>query len=584
MTVALRAGMLPVVRNRWERWIRGALPTWHHPDYRLALPSIEHRTGMEPRRADFVAWHLVSSGALRRRDLLTPGLVTWADLARAHEERLLRSLDDPAVLARIYGTDPDEILVDEVLRTVRLACGGTLAAAQTALSEGRATLNLLGGFHHAGPARAGGACPVNDIAVAVASLRAAGFDERVIVIDLDAHPPDGTAACLARDEAAWIGSLSGSDWLPLPGVDETVLPSGCNDATYLAALDALLSRRPSGGLAFVLAGGDVLAGDRLGRLGLTLAGALERDARVLAALGSTPSVWLPSGGYHKDAWRLMAATAQLLATGRKEVVPAEPDPLRGSFEGIAARLDDKQLGSDDAWITSADLDSVLGGREGEPRLLGHYTASGLEYALYRYGMLTQLQRLGYTALRVAIDTRELGDRARVYGTAEGLEHLLMETVLARDRVGGEPVLFVHWLTLRNPRALFSANRPRLRGQEVPGLGMAREAGEMLGRVAKRLGLHGVSFRPMHLHSAWTARHDFRFVEPDRQGRFEALMRDAGDRSLPAIDRALDEGQVRLNGERYQWEPDLMVYWNNPHPFDKGAATLARDHSHFQFLD
>ncbi len=575
--------MLPNVRNRLTRWVRGPLPTWHHPDYRMPLPSIEARTGAEPRRADFVAWHLVATGALRPRDLKSPPLVSWQDLARAHDDTLLRSLDDPEVLARIYGTDPAEILVDEVLRTVRLACGGTLEAARTALAEGRSTINLLGGFHHAGPDRAGGSCPVNDIAVAVASLREAGFDERVAVIDLDAHPPDGTAACLARDKSAWIGSISGADWIPLPGVDETVLPPHCGDGIYLETLDGLLARRPEAGLVFVIAGGDVLRGDRLGRLGLSLAGALERDARVLASLGRTPSVWLPAGGYHPDSWRLFAATANLLATGRKETVPKGPDPLRGQFAGIAAGLDTRKLGSEE-WITAADIDSALGGSPSEPRLLGHYTATGIEYAMYRYGVLTQLQRLGYHNVRVALDHGELGDRMRVFGTCGGLEHLLGETVLTRDRVDGRPVLFIHWLTLRNPRALFAPSRPRLRGQEVPGLGMAREAGEMLCRVALRLGLAGVAFRPMHLHSAWTARHDFHFVDAARQARFEGLMRAANGRSLPTIDAALEDGRVLLDGAPYRWEPDEMVFWVEPGAPDEAAVARIRDSLHFRFVE
>ncbi|MDP2306730.1 MAG: histone deacetylase [Pseudomonadota bacterium] len=575
--------MLPNVRNLLVRWVRGPLPTWHHPDYRMPLPSIEARSGAEPRRADYVAWHLVATGALKPRDLLSPPLATWHELSRAHEDSLLRTLDDPEVLARIYGTDPAEIMVDEVLRTVRLACGGTIAAARAALAEGRATVNLLGGFHHAGPDRAGGSCAVNDIAVAVAALRDAGFDHRVSVIDLDAHPPDGTAACLARDHSSWIGSISGSNWVALPDVDETVLPPGSGDELYLETLDALLARRPESGLVFVLAGGDVLRGDRLGQLGLSLEGALERDARVLASLGRTPSVWLPAGGYHPDAWRLFAGTANLLATGRKEFVPKGPDPLRGQFAGIAAGLDAQKLG-DDEWITTADLEGTLSHRETEPRLLGHYTASGVEYAMYRYGVLTQLQRLGYRNVRVRLDRGEIGDRMRIYGTAGGLEHLLTETVLARDRVDGKPVLLIHWMTLRNPRALFSTDRPRLRGQEVPGLGMAREAGELLSRVALRLGLAGVAFRPMHLHSAWTGRHEFHFVEAPRQARFEALMRDARGRPLPVIDAALDEGRVLLDGAPYRWEPDMMVSWLASEGPDQATVEKNKEGMRFHFVE
>ncbi len=575
--------MLPNVRNRFTRWLRGPLPVWNHPDYRLPLASLEARTGMEPRRADYVAWHLITSGVLTARDLRSPPLVSFEDLARVHDDALLSVLDQPAFLARVYGADPAEINVDELLRTVRLAVGGTIEAARAAVAEGRATLNLLGGFHHAGPARAGGSCPVNDVAVAIAVLRAEGFTGRVAVLDLDAHPPDGTAACLAGDPNAWIGSLSGADWVALPNVDETVLPVGASDAVYLEALDGLLARCPACDLVFVLAGGDVLAGDRLGRLGLTMAGALERDARVLAKLGRTPSVWLPAGGYNLDSWRVLAGTATLLATGSAEVVPSAPDPLRGQFAGIAAQLDTQKLAGSDTCLTAADLDGLFGGREKDPRLLGHYTASGVEYGLFKYGLLTQIGRLGYSNFRVALDPGEVGDRLRVYGTAGGFEHLLVETVLSRDRVEGAPVLFTHWLTLRNPRALFAPDRPRLRGQEVPGLGLAREAGETLARIAARLGLEGVAFRPMHLHAAWAARHDFHFVDPARQARFEALMRDAAGRTLPDIDAALEEGRVRLDGAPYTWEPDVLVCWLEPRAGNRAEIDALAGALSFTFL-
>ena len=56
--------------------------------------------------------------------------------------------------------------------------------------------------------------------------------------------PDGTADCVNGDPKCFVGSLSGSDWGSLAGVDETVLPQGCGDAQYLTALSALLARLP----------------------------------------------------------------------------------------------------------------------------------------------------------------------------------------------------------------------------------------------------------------------------------------------------------------------------------------------------
>lgn len=570
------------LRNRLARLFRGALPVWYHPDYRIPLASFEARTSAEPRRADFVAWYLVEVGLLSKEDLRSPKVAPLDDVARIHTPTLMSTLDDPAVLARIFGTDTAEVPVDALNRTIRLAVGGTIEAARVALQEKRATLNLLGGFHHAAPEKAGGACPVNDIAIAVGVLREEGFRGRVSVIDLDAHPPDGTAACFANDPNVWIGSISGSNWGDLPHVDETVLAPGAGDAAYHAALDALLARRPPSELVFVLAGGDVLANDRMGQLGLTLEGALERDRRVVEHLGATPSVWLPGGGYHPAAWRLFAGTAVLLATGHAEVVPVL-DPLRARFAGIAATLDTTKLGAETEWFTPEEVDSLFGAGRGAHRLLGHYTASGVEYGLFAYGILEQIERLGYCHFRVVVDQGTLGDRMRVYGECGGVEHMLIESVVTRDRVADRPVLFIHWLNLRNPRATFSDKRPRLRGQDAPGLGLAREAGEMLARIAARVGLDGVAFRPMFIHSAWTARYDFRFIDPVREGQFEALVRDLRGTPLPAIDAALGEGRLTCNGEVWRWEPELMVAWLHPGPPDPRVAAV-RASSHFRIVE
>jgi acetoin utilization deacetylase AcuC-like enzyme len=538
---------------------RRPLPVWYHPSYRLPLTGIE-RTGIEPRRGDFAAWWLQESGAVARNAFRTPRPITFEELDRVHSLELLDSIHRPEALARIFAVDPSDVPTDEVLATVRLACGGTLAAARAALESGRPALNLLGGFHHAGPSSAGGNCPVNDVAVAIAALRADGFRERVAVLDLDAHPPDGLAACLAADERCWIGSISGSDWGPLQRCDETVLADGAGDGAYLGALAALLRRAPRARLAFVIAGGDVLAGDRFGRLGLTLAGARERDLLVAAALDGVPSVWLPGGGYHRDAWKVLAGTGMALATGSSAPIPARYDPLHVQFKRISADLGPERLA--DPEFGAADLEEALGlgARRDRRLLLGYYTAAGLEHALYRYGALAYLQRLGYGPFRVEIDRTGAGDRARLFGRAGGPEHLLVELIVARRRLGNGDALFVHWLHMRHPLARFSEARPPLPGQDCPGLGLARETGEMLGLMARRLGLGAVAFRPAHYHTAYTSRHGFRFVDPARQGRWEALQRDLAGVPLLEATIAVDEGRVRMNGAPYAWEPDDMVLW------------------------
>jgi hypothetical protein len=429
---------------------------------------------------------------------------------------------------------------------------------------------------------AGGFCPVNDVAVAIATLRAERFDGRVAILDLDAHPPDGLAACLEGDERAWIGSLSGSDWGPIPRADETVLPEGTGDAAYLEALGALLGRMPRPHLAFVIAGGDVLARDRFGKLGLSLEGARQRDLLVAAELEGIPSVWLPGGGYSPAAWRVLAGTGMAVAAASAEPIPERYDPLSARFAVVSAGLSPANL-TESGDFTADDLEEALGLRPRQQRLLlGFYTAAGMEHALYRYGVFDQLERMGFRQFRAAFDAAGLGERVRLYGQAEGVEHLLLELIVERRPVLGTDVLYVHWLSLRNPRAQFSEKRPRLPGQDVPGLGLAREAGTMLARMAIRLGLAGVAFRPAHYHTAYAARHAFTFVDPERQGRFEALVRDLAGVPLLEATNAVAEGRVLLDGRPYVWEADEMVYWLREPIADAGEVERERDRVRFTY--
>ena len=568
------------------------VPVYYDPAYRLPLGGGDRARGFDSRRDDAVLSFLLDS-RIGRRDLVrAPTRVPYGDIARVHTPEFVASWSDPGVLAGILAVDPSEVRVDETLRTFRLAAGATLAAGREALGRGDAVLNLLGGFHHAGPSWGAGFCPLNDIAIAVAALRAEGLTGQVSVLDLDAHPPDGTAACLGGDARVWIGSISGVDWQLGPGVDENVLPAGTEDDAYLSTLDQLLERMPRSEITFVLAGGDVLRGDAMGALALTLHGARTRDLRVLSAVSGRPSVWLPAGGYHRHAWRVLAGTAVALELGTHLAVPIEYDAVTARFRYIASTLEPAELGLEDD-LTEEDLLEDLGIRRApRRRLLGFYTADGIEHGLHRYGVLDIIGRLGFHDFRVLIDRGATGDRLRVFGKKDGAApesvgehgHLLVEAVLEKQRVGDlVDALYVHWLCLQDPTARFSEARPQLPGQELPGLGVAREATELLGQMARRLELEAVAFRPAWFHIAYTARYRMHFVDVDRQARFEALIRDLGHLPLLDITSAISGGRVLLNGEPYVWEPDIMVWWLDPARRDEAEVARKLESVRFELV-
>jgi acetoin utilization deacetylase AcuC-like enzyme len=571
------------VHRAMRRIGQPTLPVWYHETYRLPLPGFEASMGAELRRSDFVSWYLADTGLVRLEDQRRPERISYRDLARVHSSAWLDRMGHPETIARVYASSLTESSVAGVLHSVRLACGATLAAAREALSGSRPALNLGGGFHHAEPDKGGGYCLLNDIAVAIAVLRDEGFRGQVCVLDLDAHPPDGTAACLQHDPKAWIGSISGADWGALAGdVDETLLP-GADDDAYLHALDGLLRRMPRPELAFVVAGGDVLAADHHGGLCLTVDGARKRDERVITRLGDIGSVWLPAGGYHRDSWRVLANTALVIARSPVPQVPPTYDPMSRRYSWIARSLQREDLTDRDDFGLD-DLAAELHLSRKKPRLLDFYTPEGLELALDHYGMLDQLRRLGYGDFRVEVECASMGDRARVFGRCAGEEHLLIEVVLKRRKILGESVLYIHWLTLRHPLAPIDDALPGLPGQEVQGPGLSREFSALFARMVERLRLAGVAFTPSHYHMAYASRAVARFVSPGRQGRFEAMLRDLGARPIGDVTRAVAEGRVRCNGAPYRWEAEDMVAWVEAHSTVDESTAREAERCSFTIVD
>ncbi|MGE3841431.1 MAG: histone deacetylase [Vicinamibacterales bacterium] len=557
-----------------------AVPIWYDAEYRLPLSAFGKRWAYEPRRADFVVWYLLDAGWVNDAQLRSPSRATYEEICRVHTADYLERLASPATLGDIFGVDAWDVRVDEVMRTVRLGAGGTLAAARESLERNGPTVNLFGGFHHAGPSWGRGLCALNDMAIAVAAVRQEGFGGQVVVLDLDAHPPDGTAACLAQDAAVWIGSLSGGASTVLAGVDETVLPLACDDATYLSSLDGLLSRMPRPGLAFVVAGGDVLAGDHLGGLSLSLAGARRRDLRVADALRGLPSVWLAGGGYHPQAWQVLAGSVIALTRRTARPIEANADPLRFHFQRVSRQLPGARAAAND--LSEADVAADLGiGGSAAPLLLGRYSADAIELSLFRLNLLAFLERRGYRHFRVTVTCNPSGgERINVLGHAGGQEHRLIECVLERKPFAGAQALYVHWLALRDPMARFSERRPRLPGQDAPGLGLAREVSELLMLLAEGLDLPSVVFKPAYYHTAYVARDRFAFVDPVLQGRFEAINRDLGGHGLIDVSVAFSVGRVQLNGAPYSWVAGDMAWWRESGRRDEAAIRQAREGSRF----
>ncbi|GAB4429802.1 MAG: histone deacetylase [Bacteroidia bacterium] len=270
------------------------------PCYKHPLPP-GHRFPME--KYDLIPEQLLYEGTIAADNLYEPVPVGEAEVLLTHSADYWHKLQtgtlDPQEVRRM-GFPFSPLLVQRGLTIA----GGTLQNAYHALGHGIA-INGAGGTHHAFRDRGEGFCVFNDIAIAANCLLDRGVVRQVLIVDLDVHQGNGTAAIFRDCPAVFTCSLHGAANYPLRKEQsdlDIALPTGTGDADYLHILRETLPRlldkvRPD--LVFYLAGVDVLATDRLGKLALSRAGCKARDAYVFETLraAALPVVVSLGGGY-----------------------------------------------------------------------------------------------------------------------------------------------------------------------------------------------------------------------------------------------------------------------------------------------
>ncbi len=282
------------------------------PSYAHALPA-GHRFPML--KYELLPQQLLHEGTATPADFFVPTAPPDADILRVHDagyfERLRRGqLTRPEERATGFPWSA-ALFAREVT-----ILGGTIECARRALAHGVA-LNIAGGTHHAFRDRGEGFCLLNDQAAAAAWLLANGLAKKVLIVDLDVHQGNGTAAIFRHEPRVFTFSMHGARNYPARKEASDLdlpLPDGTGDANYLALLADALPRllaavRPD--FVFYLAGVDVLATDKLGHLALTRAGCRGRDELVLGLCHrhGLPVVVCMGGGYSERIADIVEAHA-----------------------------------------------------------------------------------------------------------------------------------------------------------------------------------------------------------------------------------------------------------------------------------
>ncbi|SDK38781.1 Acetoin utilization deacetylase AcuC [Catalinimonas alkaloidigena] len=236
---------------------------------------------------ELIPEQLLYEGTIQRDQLFTPTLLPEEDILRVHDATYwyrLKNLELTRTEIRRTGFPLSAALVERE----RIIAQGTITAAYVALHYGIG-MNVAGGTHHAFTDRGEGFCLLNDQAIAAAHLLAHGLVSKVLIVDLDVHQGNGTAQIFSDDARVFTFSMHGAANYPLRKERSDLdvpLADATDDATYLGLLREVLPHlleQEQPDFVFYQSGVDILASDKLGRLGVSPQGCRDRDRVVLQA-------------------------------------------------------------------------------------------------------------------------------------------------------------------------------------------------------------------------------------------------------------------------------------------------------------
>jgi hypothetical protein len=195
--------------------------------------------------------------------------------------------------------------------------------------------------------------------------------------------------------------------------------------------------------------------------------------------------------------------------------------------------------------------------ECEDLFLNRYTKEEIMALLIWAGIIELCAAKGYVDPFVTVGKDDNGiHRFRLYDEKETPECLLMEVKLSELVYTPDPVmtggvikqqqyntLAIEWLTLQSPREHFTAERPRLPGQDHPGLGGVDRIARLMETIAGEHTASAMLDVPSHFHAAVMYSRRFRFTDPVQEGMMQGVLRDLGTYSLSDLSWAFVTGNI-----------------------------------------
>ncbi len=271
--------------------------------FRYSVPE-KHRFPMQ--KYIMIPERLLAEGTISQDNFFAPKCLSEDEILTTHTAEYwyqLKTQTLPRKAARAIGFE----MTPQLVERGRYIAHATYECALYAQQYGVA-MNVAGGTHHSFADHGEGFCVFNDVCIASNLLLNRGQAKKILIVDLDVHQGNGNASIMRDEPRVFVFSMHGAKNYPFRKQVSDLdieLENDAGDDEYLEILKDTLPRliaEVAPDMIFYQSAVDVLATDKLGKLGLTQAGCKARDEYVLkqAKAANIPIAIVMGGGYSED--------------------------------------------------------------------------------------------------------------------------------------------------------------------------------------------------------------------------------------------------------------------------------------------
>lgn len=310
------------------------LPIVYNEVYNVSFCGIENLHVFDSKKFRKVIAALEEKKLITKRQLVTSNEATVDILLDVHTSQYLQEIKTSKMkVAEVTELPmllmlPMWLLQWRVVKPMKYMVAGTMLAAALAIERGW-SINIGGGMHHAYSGGGAGWCMFSDLTLALRKIRRAsqGSVSKIMIIDTDVHQGNGYEKdkLTFEDNQLYILDIYNSELWPHDTSAKTAINNmvelrcGTKDGQYLTSLESALqqaSRDFQPDLILYNAGTDILEGDPLGRMSVSLEGVMQRDQMVFqhALVCKCPISMVLSGGYAAESHQAVAKSIENILT------------------------------------------------------------------------------------------------------------------------------------------------------------------------------------------------------------------------------------------------------------------------------